>query len=180
MMRRASFAPLLAALLLAGCGRPAPDGGAKGAAADNPLEVAARERGVVRPEASTPTGVFERTHDLGRDAMCVIPDGAGRWRFAVTAAFGPGLSCTATGTMAREDDGWRMRFAGADGCDALVREQEDELQLPGSLPSRCARLCPDRASLSGLRLPRASWSAADARGLRMADRQGNMQRPCGG
>jgi hypothetical protein len=179
-MRRASAALALAALVLGGCDRPAPDGAGKGVDAGNPLEVTARQRGVVRSEAATPVGVFERTHDLGRDAMCVVPDGAGKWRFAVTAAFGPTLSCTANGTMVREGDGWRMRFASIDGCDALVHEEEDELRLPGSLPPQCARLCPDRASLSGLRLPRASWSATDAGGLRMADRQGNMQRPCGG
>ncbi len=147
--------------------------------AANPLEVAARERGVVRPEASTPVGVFERIHDIGRDAMCVVPDGPGRWRFAVTAAYGSGLSCSANGTMVREGGGWRMRFAGAKGCDALVHEDEDELRLPGNLPSQCDRLCPARASLSGLRLPRASWSVDDARGLRMPDRQGNMQPACG-
>lgn len=179
-MRRASAALALAALVLGGCDRPAPTGTGKGVDADNPLELTARERGVVRSEAATPVGVFERTHDLGRDAMCVVPDGAGKWRFAVTAAFGPTLSCTANGAMVREGDGWRMRFAGIDGCDALVHEEDDELRLPGSLPPQCARLCPDRASLSGLRLPRASWSATDAGGLRMADRQGNMQRPCGG
>lgn len=178
-MRRASAALLLAALALGGCDRPAPGETGKGVDADNPLEVTARQRGVVRSEAATPVGVFERTHDLGRDAMCVVSEGAGRWRFAVTAAFGPTLSCTATGTMVREGDGWRMRFAGVDGCDALVHEEEDELRLPGSLPPQCAKLCPDRASLAGLRLPRASWSATDAGGLRMADRQGNMQRPCG-
>ncbi|WP_447754519.1 hypothetical protein [Sphingopyxis fribergensis] len=178
-MRRVSTALALVALLLAGCERPAPDDRAKGIDADNPLEVAARERGVVRPEAPTPVGVFERTHDLGRDAMCVVPDGAGKWRFAVTAAFGPALSCTANGTMVREGDGWRMRFAGAEGCEATVHEEEDELRLPGNLPQQCDRLCPDRASLSGLRLPRASWSAADAGDLRIADRRGNMQRPCG-
>ena len=85
----------LAVLLLAGCGRPAPDERAAGIDAGNPLEVAARQRGVVHPEAASPVGVFERAHDLGRDAMCVVPDGAGKWRFAVTAAFGPGLSCAA-------------------------------------------------------------------------------------
>ena len=179
-MRRASAALALAVLFLGGCDRPAPDGAGKSVDAGNRLEVTARQRGVVRSEAATPVGVFERTHDLGRDAMCVVPEGAGKWRFAVTAAFGPTLSCTATGTMVREGDGWRMRFAGVDGCDALVHEEEDELRLPGSLPPQCAKLCPDRASLSGLRLPRASWSATDAGGLRMADRQGNMQRPCGG
>src|SRR3546814_1903395 len=69
--------------------------------------------------------------------------------------------------MAREGDKWRMRFAGAEGCEALVHEEEDELRLPGRLPPQCARLCPNRASLSGLRLPRASWSADDARDLRI-------------
>src|SRR3546814_16137543 len=82
-------------MLLGGCERPAPD--AKGVDTSNPLEVAARERGVVRAEADSPVGVFERRHDLGRDAMCVVPDGAGKWRFAVTASFGTTLSCLATG-----------------------------------------------------------------------------------
>ncbi|MDO9367463.1 MAG: hypothetical protein Q7T68_02755 [Sphingopyxis sp.] len=178
-MRKVEIALVAAVLLLAGCGRSAPEDGAKKVDASNPLEVAARERGVVRAEAATPVGVFERTHDLGRDAMCVVPDSAGKWRFAVTAAFGPTVSCTANGTMVREGAGWRMRFAGVEGCEALVHEEEDELRIPGNLPSQCDRLCPERASLSGLRLPRASWSAADARDLRMPDRHGNMQRSCG-
>ena len=178
MMHRTSFVPAFLALLLAGCDRPAPPG--KGVDAGNPLEVAARQRGIVRPEAADPVGVFERSHDLGRDAMCVVPDGAGKWRFAVTAAFGRSLSCNANGTIIREGEGLRMRFAGIEGCDAFVHEEEDELRLPGSLPPQCARLCPDRASLSGLRLPRASWSANDARDLRIIDRGGNITRPCGG
>ncbi|NIJ36814.1 hypothetical protein FHR22_001463 [Sphingopyxis panaciterrae] len=178
-MRRASAALLAGVLLLAGCGRPPPEQNEKAIDAGNPLEIAARERGIVRPEAQVPTGVFERSHDLGRDAMCVVPDGAGRWRFVVTAAFGPGLSCTATGQIAQEGDGWRMRFPAAEGCEALVHEDEDELRLPGNLPPQCDRLCPDRASLSGLRLPRASWSEQDAKRLQIRDRQGNMIRPCG-
>lgn len=178
-MRRINAAFLLAASLLAACGRPPPDKADDGIDADNPLEVAARERGIVRPETQVPTGVFERSHDLGRDAMCVVPDGAGRWRFVVTAAFGPGLSCTASGQMVRENDGWRMTFADIDGCEALVHEDEDELRLPGNLPSQCDRLCPDRASLSGLRLPRASWSEGDAKRLQIRDSRGNMIRPCG-
>lgn len=179
MMRKLRFALTLGLLLVSGCERHAPDRSGQGIDADNPLEIAARERGVVSPEAATPVGVFERSHDLGSDAMCVVPEGAGQWRFAVTAAFGTTLSCAASGTMVREGDGWRMRFAGADGCEALVREEEDELRLPGSLPPQCAALCPARASLSGLRLPRASWSGDDARGLQIRDGQGNMQQPCG-
>ncbi len=178
-MHRASAALACAALLLAGCERPTSGNSGQGIDADNPLEQAARERGVVRADATSPVGVFERTHDLGRDAMCVVPDGAGQWRFAVTAAFGATLSCPASGTMTRDHGGWRLRFAGTDGCEALVHEEEDELRLPGSLPPQCATLCPARASLSGLRLPRASWSADDARGLQIRDRQGNMHQPCG-
>ena len=166
-------------LLLAACGRPAPDA-AESADSGNPLEMAARERGIVRPEATDLTGVFERRHDLGRDAMCVVPDGEGRWRFAVTAAFGPGLSCEASGRIVRDGEGWRLDFAGAEGCSALVREEEDELRLPGGLPSQCDKLCPERASLSGLRLPRASWTEGDAKRLQMTDKRGNMTTPCGG
>src|SRR3546814_15118206 len=106
--------------------------------------------------------------------MFVGPDGAGKCRFAVTASFGTTLSCLATGTMAREGDKLRMRFAGAEGCEALVHEEEDELRLPGRLPQQCARLCPHRASLSGLRLPRPSCSAADPRDLRFADNADNQ------
>ncbi|KTE22076.1 hypothetical protein ATE67_05470 [Sphingopyxis sp. H050] len=165
-------------LLFAGCERGTPSGDGP-IDADNPLEMAARERGVVRPDTATPTGVFERAHDLGRDAMCAVPDGAGQWRFALTASYGPGLSCTASGTIVRDGDSWRMRFAGAEGCEAVVHEEEDELRMPGSLPSQCDSLCPSRASLSGLFLPRASWSEDDAKRLQMRDRRGNVVRPCG-
>ena len=171
------LALLFGALLVTGCDRSAPEANDE-IDTHNPLEVAARARGVVRPDTATPTGVFERAHDLGRDAMCVVPDGAGQWRFAVTASYGPGLSCIANGTMARDGEGWRMRFAGADGCEALVREEDDELRLPGRLPSQCDKLCPAHASLSGLFLPRASWDQADAKRLQMRDRRGNIIRPC--
>ena len=175
MMHRIAAAALL--MLLAACGRPAPGTNAE-VDPGNPLERTARERGIVRAEASAPSGVFERNHDLGRDAMCVVPDGAGQWRFSLTAAFGPGLSCLAKGVIVRDGDGWRMRFAGAPGCEAAVREEEDELRLPGSLPPQCDALCPSRASLAGLRLPRASWSEGDARSLRFRDRNGTFIRPC--
>src|SRR5690606_19061793 len=115
MMRRASAGLLL---LLAACGRPVPE--AKAIDESNPLEVAARERGVVRPEAADLVGVFERRHDIGRDAMCVVPDGAGRWRFALTASYGPGLSCEARGRVVRDGQGWRLDFDGAAGCSARV------------------------------------------------------------
>ena len=100
-LRIRSAAGLLATaffLLLAGCDRHPQAGGDQTVDANSPLELAARERGIVRPDTASPTGVFERSHELGRDAMCVVPDGAGQWRFALSASFGPGLRCAARGT----------------------------------------------------------------------------------
>ena len=178
-MRNALAAWLFGAVLLAGCERHPQADGDQTVDANNPLEMAARERGIVRPDTASPTGVFERSHELGRDAMCVMPDGAGQWRFALSASFGPGLRCAARGTIVREGQGWRMLFADAEGCEALVHEEEDELRLPGDLSAQCQTICSARASLSGLRLPRASWSEEDAKRLQIADAQGNMTRPCG-
>lgn len=175
MMRKIS---VVALIMLAACGRPAPDAG-ESVDPGNPLEMAARERGVVRPKADELTGVFERRHELGRDAMCVVPDGEGHWRFALTAAFGAGLSCPAQGRITPEGEGWRLRFNEAEGCEVVVREEEDELQMPGNLAPQCDNLCANRASLAGLRLPRASWSEADAKRLQIRNRDGNIERSCG-
>jgi len=177
-MRRVRLLFLAAGVLLGGCDRGSSGQEEKTVDARSPLEIAARERGVVQPEAEALTGVFERAHDLGRDAMCVVPDGAGRWRFALTAAFGSRLACRAHGTIARDGDGWRLNFAGGDDCTLTLREEDDELRWPGRLPGECESLCPGRTTLAGLRLPRASWSAADARGLRMRDAAGNIVQPC--
>src|SRR3546814_4660811 len=40
-------------------------------------------------------------------------------------------------------------------------EEEDELRLPGMLPTQCDSLCAGRVSLAGLRLPRASWRSEE-------------------
>lgn len=178
MMRRASWPLLLSALLLAGCNRPLPEQQDRSIDTGNPLEIAARERGVIRRDAAEPTGVFERSHELGRDALCVVPAGTGSWRFAVSAAFGAGLSCRAAGSVVREGEGWRFTFTSVEDCSIVLHEEEDELRLPGKLPSQCDSLCPGRTSLAGLRLPRASWSAADAKRLQMRDQEGNMSLPC--
>ncbi|SKB33094.1 hypothetical protein [Sphingopyxis flava] len=177
-MRKLSWLFALGVLFLTGCTRPQSEQQDRSVDEANPLEIAARERGVVRLGAAEPTGVFERTHELGRDALCVVPVGTGSWRFAVSAAFGPGLSCHAAGSVAREGEGWRFTFASAEDCSIVLHEEEDELQLPGKLPLQCEGLCPGRTSLAGLRLPRASWSAADAKRLQMRNREGNMSRPC--
>lgn len=153
-----SRAALVLMLLLAGCGRGEPVAGDL----NNPLEAAARDRGVVQTSRAGPAGVFEHRHELGRDALCVVPGQGNSYRFALTAAYGPGLVCQGTGTLTNDDGAWTLRFAGKSGCNVTVQEAGDELRLPGALPAECAALCPSRASISGLRLPRVSWDGQDA------------------
>lgn len=162
--------------LLAACDRQTNSGGAIDA--ENPLEIAARERGLVHSPSTDPSGLLERRHELGRDVMCIVPDRPDEWRFALSASFGAGLACSTSGAIEREGDGWRLAFAGHDGCELVVYEENDELRLPGSFPEQCENLCPNRASLRGLRLPRASGSVDDARHLQMRDNRGNMGMPC--
>lgn len=162
-------------LLLTGCGRqPAPDGGNP----ENPLEAAARDRGVVRTERAPPTGIFERRHDLGRDALCVAPEGGDDYRFALTASYGPGLVCQGQGRLEDKDGDWHFAFDGASDCSFTAREADDELRIPGNLPANCANLCPNRASISGLRLPRSSWDADEAAGVRFARPDGKAGVGC--
>lgn len=150
---------LSALLLLAACGREAP---AIEGNPNNPLEAAARERGIVHENIAGPEGVFERRHELGRDSLCVVPDRDGDYRFALTAAYGPGLVCQGEGTLIDNDGDWTLRFDGDSGCVFSAREANDEMRIPGTLPDACANICPNRASISGLRLPRASWDAKEA------------------
>lgn len=164
-----------ALLLLGACEREAPV--AEGNP-DNPLEAAARERGIVHDTRAGPAGVFERRHELGRDALCVVPDGGGTYRFALTASYGPGLVCQGEGTLIDDSGDWTLRFKGDSRCSFVAREENDELRLPGSLPQACATLCPNRASISGLRLPRASWDGGEAGRIRFDRPDGKVGVSC--
>lgn len=166
--------PLL--LLLAGCD----DVPASAGNADNPLEAAARERGIVQANQAKPTGVFERRHELGRDALCAVSITGDEYRFALTAAYGPGMVCQGQGTLTDSDGEWTLRFGGNSGCEITAHEENDELRLSGTLPAACAKLCPGGAMISGLRLPRASWERGDAVAAQFDRPDGRKGVTCGG
>ena len=161
-MRKVRFALVLGILLIGGCDRHAPDRRGQGIDADNPLEISARERGVVSSEAATPVGVFERPHDLGRDAMCVVPAGAGQWRFAVTAAFGTTLwvKVTAGGCalpVRKAATRWCAKWRTSCACPDACRQN-----APNSAPPapRC-RACGCRAPAGRPTMRGACRSAID-------------------
>ncbi len=166
-------------VLLAGCGSgDAPGQRSDLPPSDNMLEQAARDRGLVAAPAASAVGSFVRSHELGTDALCIAPAGGGL-RFSLHAAFGPGLGCAASGTVAARGDGWVMQVDGAPGCAIAAREIDDNWLIAGAVPEGCASVCPGRATLAGLSFPRSGWGEAEARAARIPAPGGGDGPGCG-
>lgn len=172
-MRRTSLSVLL---LLAACQRvdaPSSSSGREaGAPAATGLERAAIESGVIADAAKlSPVGVYQRRHEAGRDALCVIPDKSGDFRFGTEADFGEEQSCRGHGTARRAGDKLILSFSGGDHCIIVAQYDGDQLSLPGVVDMKCASVCEGRGSLEGVSFPRIAGDAAAA--LRALDSKGN-------
>ena len=166
---------LLALLLLAGCqdegGRSAASSGDAPSATG--LERAAIESGVIADAAKlSPIGLFQRSHEAGRDSLCVIPGRSRDFRFGAEAIFGKEQRCRGQGTAKRAGDKLILKFSGADGCIVVAQYDGDQLSLPGVLDMKCAALCDGRGSLEGVSFPRVGSDGASA--LRAQDRNGEQ------
>lgn len=166
---------LAALLLLAACQRggapasvPQGDSGSTGSG----LERAAIETGVITDAARVPAiGLYQRNHEAGRDALCVIPASNGDYRFGMEAVFGEEQSCRGRGGARRAGDKLILSFSGSDRCIVVAQYDGDQLSLPGVLDMKCADLCEGRGSMEGVSFPRLSGDAASA--LRARDSHGN-------
>lgn len=169
-MRRTSLAALL---LLAACQRgAAPTQAAPDAvsASGSGLERAAIETGVIADAAKvSPVGLYQRTHEAGRDSLCVMPDAKGEFRFGTEAIFGTEQSCRGHGTARRAGDKLILSFAGGDRCIIVAQYDGDQVSLPGVVDMACADLCEGRGNLEGVSFPRVASDAAAA--LRARDRE---------
>lgn len=172
-MRRASLALLF--LLLNACQRspvgqdvaPAPTGGAA-----SRLERAAIESGAIAdPAKVSPVGLFQRSHEAGRDALCVVPGRDGALRFGLEAVFGEEPACRGQGAARRAGDKLILSFKGGDRCIIVAQYDGDQVALPGVVDLACADLCEGRGSLEGVSFPRIASDAAAA--LRARDRSGD-------
>lgn len=145
----------------------------------NPLEDAAREANlVVDPATTDPTGLFERRHAAGRDAICFVSAGDGSYRFGLVASFGSTLSCQGKGVARHEGARMMLSFDGA-SCNVGASYDGQSVRIDGRVADGCAALCGPRASISGVGVQRVGWTAADARSLvvrRSAEAQ--ALRPC--
>lgn len=168
-MRRTSL-PLL--LLLAACQR-APSGEQGGVATvpASGLERAAIESGAIADVATvSPVGLYQRSHEAGRDALCVTPVKDGQLRFGLEAVFGEEPSCRGQGIARRTGDKLVLSFKGGHRCIIVAQYDGDQVALPGVVDMACADLCDGRGSLEGVSFPRIASDAASA--LRARDRDG--------
>lgn len=134
--------------------------------ASNPIEMAAREANLVEdPDSSPPTGLYERRHSSGRDALCIVPSGLGSYRFGLIASFGTELMCQGRGSATQNGDLLTLDFEEAD-CEVEAVYDGRTVQLAGAVPAKCAEICGPRASISGVAVSRVGWREEDAMTLR--------------
>ncbi|HEY9579604.1 MAG TPA: hypothetical protein VIR65_07025 [Rhizorhapis sp.] len=158
-MMRASAALLL---LLAACS----DGQSRStpSAGDVPdLEQAAIDSGVI-PDVSQidPTGLFQRRHEGGTDAMCLVPDGKQEYRFGLAAHSGGASYCSGRGRAKQAGDMLVLRFDKPSRCIIVAQYDGDRIALAGAVDLECDTLCQERASFAGVAVPRVSDSQAAA------------------
>jgi len=163
-MRRTGFACLC--LMLAACQRAplsADEAGETVSAPLSGLERAAIESGVISDAAKiSPVGLFQRRHEAGRDALCIVPAANGTLRFGLEANFGEQLACRGNGTVRRAGEKLILRFAGGDRCIIVAQYDGDLVAMPGVVDLACGRLCDGRGTLEGVSFPRIAGDAATA------------------
>ena len=164
---------LTALLLLAACQRaPTPVAAPRETGMQSPsgLERAAIETGVIADTANVPAiGLYQRTHEAGRDALCVIPAKKGDYRFGLQATFGEDQNCAGKGSARRAGDKLILSFSRSDHCIVVAQYDGDQLSLPGVVDMKCANLCKGRGSLEGVTFPRVASDAASALQARDSD-----------
>lgn len=174
-----SIAPLfLASLLLGSCREQ--EASAPPIDAGNPIEMAAREANLVEdPDTSPPTGLYERRHSSGRDAVCITPAGLGSYRFGLIASFGTELICQGQGSATQDGAALKLSFKDA-ACEIEAVYDGRTIRLPGTVPEGCADICGPRATIAGVSVTRVGWSEADAISLKSRREADKGQSLCGG
>jgi len=136
------------------------------------LERAAIESGAI-PDMSavSPVGLYQRSHEAGRDALCVVPGNRGEFRFGLEAVFGEEPSCHGHGLARRAGDKLVLSFRGNGRCIIVAQYEGDQVALPGVVDMACADLCDGRGTLEGVSFPRIANDAASA--LKSRNRKGD-------
>ena len=153
--------PLIALVLLAGCGPAGPGKDAAGANGASP-EAAARETGGQAVATARLTGLYEGGRAGQPDQLCVVERGAGDARFGIIV-WGANLhSCSGAGEAVREGGRLRLRMAGDEACEVEARIAGGTVTLADTIPEGCAYYCGARARFEGAVLTRRGSGVGDA------------------
>jgi len=156
-------------LILASCdGRDAgsnPDSATNNASLSG-LEQAALDSGVIANVSEiSPTGLYRKRHEAGRDSLCIVTNKDKKLDFALEASFGEGINCRGHGTLRAAGDRLIMNFARS-ACIVVAGYEGDRVTMPGALDVECESLCSQRGSLEGVIFPRVSRDENVARAAR--------------
>lgn len=142
------------------------------AGVDAGLEQAAVGTGLVVDVSKVqPTGLYQHSHEGGRDRLCVVPSKNGQFRFGMEAVFGDTTVCTGRGKAKRAGDKLIFDFERST-CLIVGSYEGDRVSLPGALDISCDDLCNDRGSFEGVSFPRVSEDIAKA--LKASSRSGAL------
>ena len=139
--------------------------------ADTPaLEQAALASGIIADtQATSPIGLYQLSHEAGKDILCIAPGEGDRFRFAMQVQFGEDTDCQGHGTGRRiGDDRLMLNFARS-SCLIIASYEGDRIALPGALDLNCQSLCTNRGSLDGVSFSRTGHDARSATSARNKD-----------
>jgi hypothetical protein len=134
------------------------------------LEQAAIDSGAIVDVSRTdPVGLFQRRHEGGTDALCLVPDGEREYRFGAAAYSGGKSRCTGRGRAKQVGRMLVLRFDKPSRCIMVAQYEGDRIAMAGAVDLECDKLCSERASFAGVALPRISDSIQAAHSVRATD-----------
>lgn len=149
-MRKIAVFGLTCAVFLYGCGQGGPAFDGNTTDAGSALDRQAIETGIMPdPEKTELAGRYETRSDLGIDKFCAVKTGANSYEVGFMAVFGPESKCEAKGEASVDGESVKIRLDGPANCSFDARFDGIELRFPGIVEDGCARICSERASLSG-------------------------------
>lgn len=119
------------------------------------LDQAAINAGILTdPDNIKLEGRFETRNDIGTDKFCAIKTNDEDYNIGILAIFGADSFCEGRGIASLDGENLRITLNKNinntdENCEFTASFDGVSLQIPGALPETCAKLCNNRASLSG-------------------------------
>ena len=153
--------PLIALLLLAGCGSPGPGNEASGGNGASP-ETASGNTAAQAVATARLTGLYEGGQPGRPNQLCIVDRGTGDSRFGIIVWGANMHSCSGAGEAVRDGARLRLRMAGDEACTVEARIDSGTVTLADTVPEGCGYYCGAQARFEGAVLARRGTTAEDA------------------